>query len=101
MKDFNIAKYLKEHNLGSYGMLNHYIDLKPLKEDEDLDSEMQDTEEEDPLSEDSSELEKSQQDLDRAAAASANTITKLVQDLEKAGFSKDEIVAQLEKLKKY
>lgn len=34
MKDFNIAKYLKEHNLGSYGILNHYIDLKPLKEEE-------------------------------------------------------------------
>ena len=34
MKDFNIAKYLKEHNLGSYGILNHYVDLKPLKEEE-------------------------------------------------------------------
>lgn len=35
MKDFNIAKYLKEHNLGSYGILNHYVDIKPLKEEED------------------------------------------------------------------
>lgn len=34
MKDFNIAKYLKEHNLGSYGKLNHYVDLKPLKEED-------------------------------------------------------------------
>lgn len=34
MKDFDIAKYLKEHQLGSYGILNHYVDLKPLKEEE-------------------------------------------------------------------
>lgn len=34
MKDFDIAKYLKEHQLGSYGVLNHYVDLKPLKEEE-------------------------------------------------------------------
>jgi hypothetical protein len=33
MKDFNIAKYLREHQLGSYGILNHYVDLKPLKEE--------------------------------------------------------------------
>jgi hypothetical protein len=33
-KDFNIAKYLKEHRLGSHGMLNHYLDLKPLREDD-------------------------------------------------------------------
>ena len=32
MKDFDIAKYLREHQLGSYGILNHYVDLKPLKE---------------------------------------------------------------------
>lgn len=36
MKDFNIAKYLKEHNLGSFGILNQYVDLQPLKEDDDL-----------------------------------------------------------------
>jgi len=35
MKDFDIVKYLKEHQLGSYGILNHYVDLKPLKEVED------------------------------------------------------------------
>jgi len=35
MKDFDIAKYLKEHQLGSYGILNHYVDLKPLKEEDD------------------------------------------------------------------
>lgn len=35
MKDFNISKYLKEHNLGSYGVLNHYVDIKALKEEED------------------------------------------------------------------
>jgi len=34
MKDFDIAKYLREHQLGSYGILNHYVDLKPLKEEE-------------------------------------------------------------------
>lgn len=34
MENFDIAKYLKEHNLGSYGILNHYVDLKPLKEEE-------------------------------------------------------------------
>lgn len=33
MKDFNIAKYLKEHSLGSHGILSHYIDLQPLKEE--------------------------------------------------------------------
>ena len=33
MKDFNIAKYLKENQLGSYGILNHYVDLKPVNED--------------------------------------------------------------------
>lgn len=33
MKDFDIAKYLREHQLGSYGILNHYVDLKPLKEE--------------------------------------------------------------------
>ena len=35
MKDFDIAKYLREHQLGSYGILNHYVDLKPLKEVDD------------------------------------------------------------------
>jgi hypothetical protein len=34
-KDFNIAKFLKENRLGSYGVLNHYVDIKPLKEEED------------------------------------------------------------------
>ena len=34
MKDFDIAKYLREHQLGSYGILNHYVDLKPLKEED-------------------------------------------------------------------
>lgn len=34
MENFDIAKYLKEHQLGSYGILNHYVDLKPLKEEE-------------------------------------------------------------------
>jgi len=38
MKDFDIAKYLREHQLGSYGILNHYVDLKPLNEEIDLDS---------------------------------------------------------------
>lgn len=33
MQNFNIAKYLREHQLGSYGILNHYVDLKPLKEE--------------------------------------------------------------------
>lgn len=32
-KDFNIAKFLKENRLGSYGALNHYVDLKPLREE--------------------------------------------------------------------
>lgn len=30
MKDFDIVKYLKEHQLGSYGILNHYVDLEPI-----------------------------------------------------------------------
>lgn len=34
MKDFNIAKYLKEHNLGSHSILGRYVDLNPLKEEE-------------------------------------------------------------------
>ena len=36
MKDFNIAKYLREHQQGSFGILNHYIDLQPVNEDKDL-----------------------------------------------------------------
>ena len=35
MQNFDIAKYLREHQLGSYGILNHYVDLKPLKEVDD------------------------------------------------------------------
>jgi hypothetical protein len=35
MKDFNLAKYLKEHNLGSHGILGNYIDLQALKEEVD------------------------------------------------------------------
>lgn len=35
MKDFDIAKYLREHQLGSYSILNNYVDLAPLKEVED------------------------------------------------------------------
>ena len=35
MQNFDIAKYLREHQLGSYGILNHYVDLKPLKEEDD------------------------------------------------------------------
>lgn len=34
MENFDIAKYLKEHRLGSYGMFNGYVDIKPLKEEE-------------------------------------------------------------------
>ena len=34
MKDFNIAKYLKEHNLGAHGILGKYVDLQALKEEE-------------------------------------------------------------------
>ena len=34
MKDFNIAKYLKEHNLGSHGILGKYVDLQALKEED-------------------------------------------------------------------
>lgn len=30
--NFNIAKFLKENNLGSYGILGKYVDLHPLKE---------------------------------------------------------------------
>lgn len=37
MKDFNIAKYLKENNLGPHGILGNYVDLQPLKEDKDED----------------------------------------------------------------
>ena len=33
MQHFDIAKYLREHQQGSFGILNHYIDLKPLKEE--------------------------------------------------------------------
>lgn len=33
MKDFDMTKYLRENRLGSYGILNHYVDLKPLKEE--------------------------------------------------------------------
>lgn len=36
MKDFNLVKYLREHKQGSFGMLNHYIDLKPLKEEDQV-----------------------------------------------------------------
>ena len=32
-ENFNIAKFLKENNLGSYGILGKYVDLQPLKED--------------------------------------------------------------------
>ena len=35
MKDFNIAKYLKENHLGSHGILGKYVDLHGLKEEED------------------------------------------------------------------
>jgi len=34
MKDFNIAKYLKEHNLGPHAILGKYVDLHSLKEEE-------------------------------------------------------------------
>ena len=36
MKDFNIAKYLKENSLGSHAILGAYVDLHALKEAEDL-----------------------------------------------------------------
>lgn len=35
MKDFNIVKYLKENKQGAYGRFNGYVDLKPLKEEEE------------------------------------------------------------------
>jgi len=34
MKDFNLVQYLRENKQGSFGMLNHYVDLKPLKEED-------------------------------------------------------------------
>jgi len=33
-ENFDIAKFLKENALGSYGILGNYVDLKPLKEDD-------------------------------------------------------------------
>jgi hypothetical protein len=36
MKDFNIAKYLKENHLGPHAILGGYVDLHALKEAEDL-----------------------------------------------------------------
>lgn len=36
MKDFNLAKYLKEHNLGSHGILGKYVDLESLKEESEV-----------------------------------------------------------------
>ena len=36
MKDFNIAKYLKENHLGPHAILGGYVDLHALKEVEDL-----------------------------------------------------------------
>ena len=35
MAEFDIAKYLKEHSLGSFGKFNGYVDVQPLKEVED------------------------------------------------------------------
>jgi len=42
MKDFNIAKYLKENHLGSHAILGAYVDLHNLKEEEEtkLDTEI-------------------------------------------------------------
>jgi hypothetical protein len=42
MKDFNIAKYLKENHLGSHAILGNYVDLHNLKEEEEtkLDTEI-------------------------------------------------------------
>jgi hypothetical protein len=37
MKDFNIAKYLRENHLGSHAILGKYVDLHSLKEDMDYD----------------------------------------------------------------
>lgn len=42
MKDFNIAKYLKENHLGSHGILGRYVDLHALKEDEQKPREFKD-----------------------------------------------------------
>ena len=36
-ENFNIAKFLKENSLGSYGILGKYVDLHPLKEDSGYD----------------------------------------------------------------
>lgn len=36
MKDFNIAKYLKENYLGSHGILGRYVDLKPVREEKEF-----------------------------------------------------------------
>jgi hypothetical protein len=75
MRDFDIAKYLKEHQLGSYGILNHYVDLKPLKE------------------------ETSDSDLDKAAKIAGNSNKDIIARLKKLGYSDKEIIAQLEKLR--
>ena len=42
MKDFNIAKYLRENYQGSFSMFQPYVDLNPLKEEseEQLDTEI-------------------------------------------------------------
>jgi len=42
MKDFNIAKYLRENYLGSHAILGNYVDLHALKEEEEtkLDTEI-------------------------------------------------------------
>ena len=36
MKDFNIAKYLKENHLGSHAILGAYVDLHGLKEEQEM-----------------------------------------------------------------
>ena len=75
MKDFDIAKYLREHQLGSYGILNHYVDLKPIKE------------------------EITDSDLDKAAKVAGNSNQDIIDRLKKLGYSDKEILAQLAKLK--
>lgn len=102
MKDFDIAKYLREHQLGSYGVLNHYVDLKPLKEESMNDGLGGEYDQAETVSEDA-DLEEFSPELPMdtskfigklpRSVQAQSSVDKVMQVLKSAGISREDIKA--------
>lgn len=113
MKDFNIAKYLRENYQGSFSMFQPYVDLNPLKEEseEQLDTEVpykgpephldgmgSDYEQEAPVEE---EVGAEQEKFDRAMDLFGQQVVNIANQMIDDGYEKEDAVQFLRDMANY